>query len=436
MVSLGCAKNQINSEQMLWLLDQAGYRITAELSDMDAVVINTCGFIESAKSEAIETILEFAALKKEGKLKKIIVAGCLPQRYGAETRKELPEIDGLVGCGSFDEICEALEMAFAGEVPCLFSDISAPVSETDRVVSTGPGWAYIKIAEGCDNNCAYCVIPSLRGSFRSRPMENLLREAADLAASGVRELILVAQDTTRYGLDLSGRRMLVELIRKLSDTPGIEWIRIHYMYPDEIDDSLIDEIASNPKVCKYLDIPIQHISDSILRRMNRRGTAKQIQALFSKLRERIPGLVLRTSLITGLPGEGEAEFEELCRFLREAKIERAGVFAYSPEEGTPAEGMQDRPAKEEAEHRAELVADIQSSVMDAFNLKRIGQTLKILCEGYDRLAECYYGRSEADSPDVDGKIFFTGEGIVPGEFMSVHITDVLDGDLLGEAKKL
>ncbi|NLO47790.1 MAG: 30S ribosomal protein S12 methylthiotransferase RimO [Clostridiales bacterium] len=432
MVSLGCAKNQINSEQMLFLIKKSGYEITADLSDINAVVINTCGFIESAKSEAIDTILEFAALKNEGKLEKIIVAGCLAQRYGSEIPQEIPEIDGLVGCGSFDEIIIALDRAFAGEKPCLFSDISAPVSETERILSSGPGWAYLKIAEGCDNRCAYCVIPSLRGAYRSRPIDRIIEEAEHLAATGIKELILVAQDTTRYGTDFSGKRLLAELLRRLKGIDGIDWIRLHYLYPDEIDDELIDEIAVNEKVVKYLDIPIQHISDNILSAMNRRGTGRQIRELLMKLRDKIPGLVLRTSIITGLPGEGEEEFEALCRFLLQQKIERAGVFVYSPEEGTPAESMPGRPTQEVAEHRAELISDMQSRIMDEYNATRVGKTLKILCEGYDRIAEYYYGRSEADSPDVDGKVFFLGEKIVPGEFVSVKITDILDGDLIGE----
>lgn len=434
MVSLGCAKNQVNSEQMLWLLKEAGYEIATEPDGLDAVIINTCGFIESAKSEAIENILEFASLKKEGRLGKIIVTGCLPQRYSEEILEELPEVDGLVGCGSFDEIVEALDSVMQDEAAYYFGDINASVSETGRVVSTGPGWAYLKIAEGCDNCCAYCVIPSLRGSFRSRPMEKLVKEAEELAGTGVKELIVVAQDTTRYGRDIAGRSLLTELIRKLSDISGIEWIRLHYLYPDAIDDELIGEIAGNSKVVKYLDIPIQHINSKILGSMNRRGTGDQIRLLFKKLRERIPGLVLRTSIITGLPGEGEAEFEELCGFLREARIERAGVFPYSPEEGTPAESMSGRPSREEAERRAELIMDIQSRVMDEFNASLQDKTIRVLCEGYDRLAECYYGRSEADSPDVDGKVFFTGKNITPGEYVFVKISGTLDGDLLGDVQ--
>lgn len=431
MVSLGCAKNLINGEQMLRLVADAGYEITADLSETDVLIVNTCAFIESAKQEAIDTILEYAELKKEGKLKKLLVTGCLSQRYPDELLQELPEVDGILGTGSYDEIVPAIERALEGEVPRCLGDISAPVSEAKRIVATGPGWAYIKIAEGCDNRCSYCVIPSIRGKYRSRPMEAVLAEARELAAGGVKELIVVAQDITRYGLDLCGKPQLAALIRELAKIEGLHWIRLHYLYPDLIDDELIETIASEDKVVKYLDIPIQHIDDKILRRMNRRGTGAEIEALLTKLRERIPGLVLRTSLITGLPGEGEAEFEKLCDFLRRMKLERAGVFAFSPEEGTPAFQME-RPDAEVAAHRAELAVDIQSDVMDAFNESRLDTVIEVLAEGFDRFADCWYGRSYADSPDVDGKVFFTGKGVVPGEFCRVLITETLEGDLVGE----
>ena len=434
MVSLGCAKNLINGEQMLWLLNDAGFTVTAELSDVDTLIINTCAFIESAKSEAIENILEFAQLKQEGRLKKLLVTGCLAQRYGEELLKELPEVDGIIGTGSYDQVVKAVQLMEAGQTPKFFGDIDAPVSETDRVVTSGPGWAYIKIAEGCDNHCSYCVIPSIRGKYRSRPMEGILREARELAEVGIKELIVVAQDITRYGTDNYGKPMLAQLIRELAKIEGLHWIRLHYLYPDMITDELIDTVASEPKVVKYLDIPIQHISDGILKKMNRRGSGAEIEALLTKLRARIPGLVLRTSLITGLPGEGEAEFEELCGFLRRAKIERAGIFAFSPEEGTPAYDM-DYPDNDTAQHRRELAEELQSRVMDEFNEGRLDQVLEVIAEDYDRLAECWYGRSYADSPDVDGKVFFTGTGIRPGEFYRVRITELLEGDLVGELEQ-
>ena len=433
MVSLGCAKNLVNGEQMLQLLRAAGYEITADLAETEVLIVNTCAFIDAAKQEAIDTILEFAELKKEGRLKKLLVTGCLSQRYRSEILQELPEVDGLLGTGSYDEIVPAVAAALRGETPEFFGDISAPVSEAERIVTTGPGWAYLKIAEGCDNRCSYCVIPSIRGRYRSRPMERLLAEAEGLAKLGVKELIVVAQDITRYGRDLYGKSRLAELVRALAKIEGVHWIRLHYLYPDLIDDELIDTVASEPKVVKYLDIPLQHRNDAILRRMNRRGSGAEAEALLTKLRQRIPGLVLRTSLITGLPGEGEAEFEELCAFLRRAKLERAGIFAYSPEEGTPAYEME-RPDAETAAHRAELAVDIQSGIIDEFNASRLGTVQEVLAEGYDRFAECWYGRSYADSPEVDGKVFFTGQNVVPGEFVRVRITDTLEGDLVGETE--
>ena len=431
LISLGCAKNLINSEQMLCLLNEAGYTLTDDPAEADALIINTCAFIDSAKSEAIDNILECAELKKTGKLKTLLVAGCLPQRYKEELLAELPEVDGIIGTGSFDEIVQALEQAESGEKPMLLGDLNAPVSEAGRIVSSGPGWAYIKIAEGCDNRCAFCVIPSIRGRYRSRPMEKILEEARGLAEGGVKELLVVAQDITRYGMDLYGQPKLAELVRELCRIEGLHWIRLHYLYPDLIDDGLIQTIAEEPKVVKYLDIPIQHINDGILKRMHRRGTGGELEALLTKLRMRIPGLVIRTSIITGLPGEGEAEFEELCAFLRRAKLERAGVFPYSPEEGTPAYAME-RPDAETAEQQADILTELQSRIMDEFNERRLGTRLEVLAEGFDVVAECWYGRSYADSPEVDGKVFFTGQDITPGEFVRVLVTDILDGDLVGE----
>ena len=431
LISLGCAKNLINSEQMLCLLNEAGYTITDDPAEADALIINTCAFIDSAKSEAIDNILECAELKKTGKLKTLLVAGCLPQRYKEELLEELPEVDGILGTGSFDEVVTALEQADKGETPLLLGDLNAPVSEAGRIVSTGPGWAYLKIAEGCDNRCAFCVIPSIRGKYRSRPMERILEEAKGLAAGGVKELLVVAQDITRYGLDLYGKPRLAELVRELCRIEGIHWIRLHYLYPDLIDDELIRTVAEEEKVVKYLDIPIQHINDSILKRMHRRGSGAELEALLSRLRENIPGLVIRTSLITGLPGEGVEEFGQLCDFLRRAKLERVGVFPYSPEEGTPACSME-RPDTETAERRCDLITELQSRIMDEFNESRIGTVQEVLAEGFDVVAECWYGRSYADSPDVDGKVFFTGKDVQPGTFVRVRITEVLDGDLVGE----
>ena len=424
LISLGCAKNLVNSEQMLYLLDEAGYALSPDPEGCDAVIINTCGFIDAAKSEAIDTILQMAELKAAGKIGKIIVTGCLPERYRDDIRAELPEIDAILGVGSFADIVSALDEAFAGNIVEYFGDKNAPVDELPRVVSTGPAWAYLKIAEGCDNFCAFCAIPYIRGRYRSRSMTNILEEARSLAEHGVKELIVIAQDITKYGTDLYGKRSLAELCSKLSEIDGIEWIRLHYTYPDQFDDELIDEIASNDKIVKYLDIPIQHINDGILRAMNRHGTSDDIRRLFKDLRQRIPGLVLRTSIIAGLPGEGEAEFEELCEFLREAKIERAGVFPFSPEEGTRAAKME-HVDFETAQRRAELIMQLQSDIMEEFCRSQVGKTLRVLCEGYDEEQKMFFGRSYADSPDIDGLVFFDGAGC-EGNIVDVRITAITD----------
>ena len=430
LISLGCAKNLVNSEQMLYLLDEAGYTLTPEPEGADLAIVNTCGFIDAAKSEAIDTILEMAELKKQGKLGGLIVCGCLSERYQGSILQELPEIDAVLGVGSFGDIVKAADAVLAGRQARFFGDRNAPVEEISRVVSTGPGWAYLRIAEGCDNFCAFCAIPYIRGRYRSRSMKNVVEEARDLAAHGVKELIVIAQDITRYGTDLYGRRCLAELCRELGKIEGIQWIRLHYLYPDQFDDELIDEIAQNDKIVKYLDIPIQHINNSILKRMNRKGTGDEIRALFKTLRERIPGLVLRTSLIAGLPGEGEAEFEELCAFLREARIERVGVFPFSPEEGTPAAKMS-HVDEEEAQRRADLILELQAPIMDAFCQSFVGKTIPVLVTDYDEEEQCWIGRSYADSPDIDGEVHFDGASR-EGDMALVRITAAEDGILYGE----
>ena len=430
LISLGCPKNLVNSEQMLYLMTEAGFRLVPDPEGADLAIINTCGFIDSAKSEAIDTILETAVYKNNGTLGGIIVTGCLAERYQDSIQKELPEIDAVLGVGSFDEIVEAADAVLEKNGFRSFSDNSAAVDEIPRVVSTGPSWAYLRIAEGCNNFCAFCAIPFIRGRYRSREMENILEEARDLAAHGVKELIVIAQDITRYGTDLYGHRCLAQLCRKLSEIEGVEWIRLHYLYPDQFDDELIDEIAGNEKILKYLDIPIQHINNDILKKMNRRGTGDDIRALFAKLRERIPGLVLRTSLIAGLPGEGEAEFEELCDFLREVRIERAGVFPFSPEEGTPAAKMQ-AVSPEEAQRKADLIMELQAPIMDAFTKSFIGKKIRVLCEGLDEESGLLMGRSFADSPEIDGYVLFEGF-CPPGEFANVLISSAEDGILYGE----
>ena len=431
LISLGCAKNLVNSEQMLYLLIEAGFTPVPDPDGADAVIINTCGFIDAAKSEAIDTVLEMAELKKSGRLGKIIVTGCLTERYQYTVMQELPEIDAVLGVGSFGDIVETVNKAFDGESVSRFGDKNAPVEETPRVISTGPSWAYLRIAEGCNNFCAFCAIPYIRGRYRSRDMKNILDEARELAEHGVKELIVIAQDITRYGTDIYGKRSLAELCRKLSEIDGIEWIRLHYLYPDQFDDELIDEIASNSKIVKYLDIPIQHINNSILKAMNRRGTGDDIRKLFAELRRRIPDVVLRTSLISGLPGEGETEFEELCCFLKEAKIERVGVFPFSPEEGTPAAKMP-HVDYEVAQRRADLIMELQASVMDEFNASLVGKTLEVLCLDYDENEQMWLGRSCYDSPDIDGLVFFEGNG-GEGKILDVTITAVSeDGNLIGE----
>ena len=434
-ISLGCAKNLVNTEQMMALTRDAGYELVSDPEGADVAVLNTCGFIDSAKSEAIQNILELAALKDAGKLGKLLVAGCLSQRYQSELEQEMPEVDGVLGTGSYTDIVSALEEVTAGGHPRRFGDIDHTEEDGARVVSTPPYTAYLKIAEGCDNRCSYCIIPYLRGRYRSRSMESLLAEAKALADRGVQELIVIAQDITRYGTDLYGRRRLGDLLTELCRLP-FHWVRLHYLYPDEVDDDLIDVLAREHKILKYIDIPLQHINDGILKAMNRRSTKAEIIALLNKLRQRLPGLVLRTSLICGLPGEGEAEFEELCQFLQDAGIERAGIFQFSPEEGTPAAVMEHQVEPETAARRVELLVELQSRVMDAYNESRLGETLEVLCEGFDPEMGCYAGRSYADSPDVDGRVFFTAAGLVPaGTFVNVRITGTSDGDLTGEIEE-
>ena len=430
MISLGCAKNLVNSEQMLYLMDEAGFRLVPDPDGAELAIVNTCGFIDAAKSEAIDNILELAELKRRGRLGGLIVTGCLAERYKGSILEELPEIDAVLGVGSFGDIVEAAKAVADGGGISRFAANSAPIDEIPRVISTGPSWAYLRIAEGCNNFCAFCAIPYIRGRYRSRPMENILEEARELARHGIKELIVIAQDVTRYGSDIYGERRLTRLCRELSKIDGIEWIRLHYLYPDQFDDELIDEIAGNEKIVKYLDIPIQHINDRILKAMNRRGSGDEIRILFKKLRERIPGLVLRTSLISGLPGEGEAEFEELCAFLRQARIERVGVFPFSPEEGTPAAAM-GHVDEEEASRRAELIMELQAPIMDDFCKAFIGRELQVLCESTDSGTGQKTGRSYADSPDIDGQVCFSGS-CPEGDFARVLISSAEDGILYGE----
>ena len=401
--------------------------------DCDVAVVNTCGFLQEAKEEALEEIRRLVEQKQAGGLKKVIVTGCMAQRWKADLDRLCPGADGFVGVSGYEDIAQVIGEALDGGRPALFGDIDAPVPETDRVVCTSDHWAWLRIAEGCDNHCAYCVIPSIRGRFRSRPQEAILAEAKELAEAGMKELIVVAQDITRYGLDLYGRRTLAELLTQLCQVEGIHWIRLHYLYPDEITDELIRVVAEEPKIVKYLDIPIQHISDRVLKSMHRRGTGADIRALFRKLRAEIPGLVLRTSLIAGFPGETEADFEELCEFLQEYAIERAGVFPYSPEPGSAAAAFPDQVDEDVKRRRVELLTDLQLRVTDDYAAAQVGRVLEVLCEGYDDETELYFGRSYADSPEIDGTVHFEGEegGVQPGQFYRVKVTNVYDGELIG-----
>ena len=431
-ISLGCAKNQVDCERMMYRVQEAGHTVKEDITGSDVVVINTCGFIDSAKSEAIDYILQTAELKKQGLVGKILVTGCLAQRYQQEILTEMPEVDGILGTGSYTEIVSAIDDLLAQQQVVDFGSIDEPEQETGRIVTTPEHYAFLKIAEGCDNHCAYCIIPKLRGKYRSRQLDDVLYEARLLADSGVKELIVVAQDTSRYGTDLPDhKRMLPELLRRLCEIEGLHWIRVHYVYPDEIDDEFMEVMATEPKIVKYLDIPIQHCNSEILKRMNRRGDGDFLRALIAKLRERIPGLVIRTSLITGLPGEGEAEFQELCDFLREERLERVGAFAFSPEEGTPAAEME-YVDNETAMARAQAIELLQSRIMDDYNAALIGKTLEVLVDGYDEEAEQFYGRTYADSPDIDGRVWLASEEpLREGTFVQVQIDGTVDGDLTG-----
>jgi len=433
-ISLGCPKNTVNSEQMLFLVQQAGHEVVSAPEMADAVIINTCAFIESATQEAINTIIEIGQLKEEGNLKYLIVAGCLAQRYRQEILDELPEVDALLGISSFGAIADILaQLSDDSPVQQVFADKNGPIEEIDRVVSTGKNFAYLRIAEGCNNWCSFCIIPAIRGKYRSRSMDAIVKEAESLAQQGYKELILIAQDVTRYGEDLYGSKCLPTLLKRLCAIDGIRWIRLHYLYPDAFTDELIDTVANEEKIVKYLDIPIQHINDNILKAMNRRGTGSDIRELFFKLRERIPGVVIRTSLIAGLPGEGEEEFEELCDFLRYAKIERAGVFPYSPEDGTRAAEM-DRVDSDVAVHRAELIMEIQAQVMEEFSNNMIGETLDVIFEDIDEKSGFGIGRCYADSPDIDWQVFFDNwHSFTPGSIIPVFIRDSAEGNLVGSA---
>ncbi len=435
MVSLGCAKNLVDAERMLYLLKEAGHTLTVEPGDAEIAVVNTCGFIQSAKEEAIETILELVALKNEGTLKGIIVTGCLAERYREEMAEQFPEVDAVIGLGDEKLLCDVVNRIAVGERVVQFAPkLDLPLTG-GRVLSTLPFFAYLKIAEGCSNGCTYCAIPQIRGKYRSVPMEDVLKEAQWLAAHGVTELVVVAQDTTRYGEDLYGSSRLPELLQKLCQIEGFRWIRVLYCYPERITDKLIDVIAAEPKIVKYLDIPVQHCSGKILKAMRRGGDEASLRELFAKLRERIPGITLRTTLMTGFPGETEEDFEQLSAFVEEMRFDRMGCFSYSEEEHTAAASMPDMVEESVRIHRAEMLTEQQMTISYTLNEQRMETVTEAVIEGYDKWAECWFGRTAADAPDIDGKLFIAGtpqDGYRVGQYVKVEITDMLDFDLIGE----
>ena len=434
MVSLGCAKNQVDGEVLMASLKNAGFFPVDDAALADIAIVNTCGFIKSAKRESIEEILELAALKKEGKIKKLVITGCLSERYQKEMHQELPEADAVLGIGANGDIAPLLtKMMEENTYVESFPDKSCMPLCGDRELTTPSYFAYVKIAEGCDNRCSYCAIPLIRGGYRSRTMESIEAECKNLVANGAKELVLIAQDTSRYGIDLYGEYSLAKLMARLCRIDGLRWLRVLYCYPDSITDELLDTMAREEKIVPYIDLPLQHASGPILKAMNRRGDRQSLTALMNKIRERVPGVVLRTTLITGFPGETEEDFTELAEFVKDVKFQRLGCFAYSQEEGTPAAELPGQLDEEVKAHRAELIMDRQMEIMERQGMELIGKTLEVLVEGYDRYAECWFGRSWRDAPDVDGKIFFTTGGKRPrlGSFVQVRVEDCMDCDLTG-----
>ncbi|MCM1505615.1 MAG: 30S ribosomal protein S12 methylthiotransferase RimO [Ruminococcus flavefaciens] len=433
MVSLGCSKNLVDSERMLYKLKSHGYKLVTEPGLADIAVVNTCGFIQSAKEEAIETILELAKLKADGTLKKIVITGCLVERYKEETAELFPEADAVIGIGNNKDIVDVLDHVMKDEryvnfAPKLDAEITG-----DRIISTLPFFAYLKVAEGCSNCCTYCAIPQIRGKFRSVPMEEVIKEAEWLASNGVTELIVIAQDTSRYGEDLYGESKLPELLRRLCKIDGIHWIRTLYCYPERITDELLDTIASEEKLVKYLEIPIQHCNGEILNRMNRWGDREKLENLFAHIREKVPNVILRTTLITGFPAETDEQFTELSEFVQKVRFDRLGCFAYSQEDGTKAGSFDGQLDEEVKNHRADIIMEQQMLISAENNERLMGKEFETVVEGFDRLAECWFGRTTMDAPDIDGKIFFTSEKrLSVGEYVKIKITDTLDYDLIGE----
>jgi ribosomal protein S12 methylthiotransferase len=434
MVSLGCPKNQVDAEKMMFSLRKYGFELIQDAALADVAIINTCGFIQSAKEEAIETMLEFIALKKEGRIKGVICTGCLAERYKQDILDEMPELDAVVSLGKDAEIAQIVKDIMSGEngKKLYAGDKCSLPLEGGRIISTQPFYAYLKIAEGCSNGCTYCAIPAIRGKFRSRTIENILEEARWLADNGVTELVVVAQDTTRYGEDIYGESRLPELLTELCKIEGFHWIRTLYLYPERITDKLIDTIAEQDKLVKYFDIPIQHCNADILKRMNRCGSRETLTELIGKIRARIPNVIIRTTLITGFPGETQEQFEELAEFANDMRFEKLGCFAYSAEEGTPAAKFEGQLPDEEKERRSDVIMEQQMFINDVQNQEMIGKVVEVVTEGFDRYAECCFGRSAADAPEIDGKIFFSSERkLTVGEYVKVKIDDTLDCDLLG-----
>ena len=432
MVSLGCAKNQVDGEMLMASLKNAGFELHDDAALADVAIVNTCGFIESAKQESIDEILELATLKKEGRIKKLIVTGCLAERYQEEIHKELPEVDGVFGIGANGNIAELVAKVVNEGFTESFPDKGEMPLCGDRELSTPSYFAYLKIAEGCDNKCTYCAIPMIRGGFRSRTMESIEEEARALVEDGAKELILIAQDTTRYGLDLYGKYSLAELMRRLCRIEKLHWLRVLYCYPDAITDELLDVMAEEEKIVKYIDLPLQHASGKVLKAMNRRGDKESLLALVKKIRAKMPDVTLRTTMITGFPGETEEDFTELAEFVKEAQFERLGCFTYSQEEDTIAGEMEDQIDEDVKQHRAELIYESQMLIMERQGEKHVGTEIEVLTEGFDRYAECWFGRSKMDAPDTDGKVFFTAEQKpYLGQMVTVHIDEAIDCDLFG-----
>lgn len=434
MVSLGCEKNRVDAEMLLHSLKERGFTLVEDVADADVAIVNTCGFIESAKQESIEEIIELGKLKEEGKIKKIIATGCLAQRYKEEISQNLPEVDAVVGIGANENIADIVEQVLADEKVETFPDKLLLPLDGKRIQSTPQYYAYIKIAEGCSNCCTYCAIPMIRGKFRSRKMENIISEATELANNGVKELIVIAQDTTKYGTDLYGEPSLAKLLKELCKIDGFKWIRVLYCYPENLTDELIDTIATEEKIVKYIDLPLQHCTQSVLERMNRKGSIEELKEKINKLRAKVPNITIRTTFITGFPGETEEDFNALAEFAKEMKFQRLGCFAYSQEENTKAATFPDQIDEEIKQKRADIIMEQQQLIMDEYCNQLLGQTVEVLCEGFDRYAECFFGRTQGDCPEVDGVVFFNAPNRRPqaGEFVKVKIDDYLGCDPIGE----